>query len=450
MTNKFTYALGFTASGTKILYTILRLIYENKGYKVSSDNCYFFNIDDENFFYLSSDYRVTKIEQNKIIDKITVGWNHTPIGNFKNSIFFKDENAKHIFIHRDVRDVLTSVLNSYATIKINSKYTPSFFNLDIKDVKNTWFYLDNYASTWLKHCYGYLSLKESILSICFNDVTADNVGDEYLYNVINKIKKYLNFNDLFVSDIVQQIKMLNKNSPQSTELTSVPKKIGRYKEFFNKNMIERINSHFGIGLVLLDYMSLEEFSTFIYKYDNFTCIIDGNDEDYILQYSILCFKKHHKNYKIVNWSDNFKYEASQKYILYSQRNIQLSQYNNSIYFPYYEIYFDTTIEFYIPYNKSIVTISQLKNSKIILLYQTSEPKVMSHIFHDNTQKIKQMLLNNDITVETLQLAPDYQNIEFDEFDYYLLTHPFMEENNNLVKRLSFLKNKVLTIYPFDI
>lgn len=388
-------------------------------------------------------HETKQISAMEFAQKSNLFFTHSKVGDVCHNVLHEKINHV-IFCYRDCRDYLVSnikyiCLNNdndavgYAREKNNmmdkSLYYTSLgaftkYNILDTDMARCIPILKFFSLEWRRYMCDYFMLKE-IYPI--HIVPFEN---RYIYDGNKELLNLLKLFDLGEDALV----ILNIGTKDFGYVES--QKIGKYHEFFSKedkNLIEQIC---GDMLVCLGYMSLEEYSKYLYTHDNFICIVHCLEFNEAEIQKIFCmFGKKIKKIIYAN-PNSYAFNKHDTYLLFTKEVVRVGQSICYDYYPYYKPHIHQYLTFFNIMTKEILPLHALKcqdqEIDILLCPSAIAECALLEEYQLVFQKIDSIILDNGY-------SPIGKTV-------VLLTHNM----DVLVKYISFLSRyscTILSMYP---
>ena len=288
-----------------------------------------------------------------------------------------DKKVKKIYIHRDGRDVVASSITAYSLSDAYKKKdlvdwwhegTPAYYRCKRDDMRYSLVQIFSKANLWLHHILGFFQNKASYLEVRFADITYDNPNfNKTIRKVIEDILQFLRYEHIEIDSILQKMDLLDN---VQVSYRKGYKKIGAYKELFERSELEAITNFLSFGLEIMGYAKDKELHDFLYK-KSITLLIDHQEQSDLTKRLIALVVKYYRiniEKKIV--FDEFEairhtLEANKNYLLFSRKKIDTKRYFNIRYFTMYKFFTEYTPSFFDIYNKKRVLIDALQNTIVV-------------------------------------------------------------------------------------
>lgn len=384
-----------------------------------------------------------------------------------------------LYVHRDVRDCMVVItkyhcisdLEDYEETKYKyiarndlrtflSKDNPLKYNIFYKDMKQCSPWIIDHLKGWREHIIEFLKIKErskNVYEFRFDERKKDVEKD--IQKIINVLGVDLSKN--MYSELMLELENAGYDDCHPNEI-----KFKNYKEFYNEDEINLMNSVAGDALCTMKYMSIEEYSSFIGSNESFTIVNIDEDNEFV-EDAIFLLKKLGKEIKSVihvsKNSNNLELIKNNKYLLFS-RDIQNSLFlmkragliegKEYIFYPYYNVYKDYQVKLFNIGKRYTIDISSLFNDSVrnmIVIYDKSEftnNMILPRFKKVNGSKEKKIFLipEGEYNIEEVNdnLKNCLENIKENQVNIILA----IKDLNNLKNYLQKLKIYYDQIYAF--
>ena len=305
---------------------------------------------------------VNKIEIKVFMDIFPLVITHMNPDSFINSPPLR-EKFNSIYIHRDGRDAVAARLHFG---------WPQFNPCHVTDLRHSVLWFIYRAERWNRHVISFHRSRNSFLEIRFLDITLDELGTGRQKQVIEQIANYIGAFNTDVERIFHTISSSDDEIVWPSSNIKVRRKIGRYLDIFDQEMIVALHCLMGVGLVLTGYLSLNEYSPFIADNDRFTILFDRSEMAIVDQARMLLEENGKTIHDTIELStlDNLNdLDQKQRYLIFTNTHFSIDNENFDL-FPYYKMYRDCSLYLFEIRPKTRVVLNKTETKEIVIVVDT--------------------------------------------------------------------------------
>lgn len=278
------------------------------------------------------------LDQHEAVRQFSYGWSHQNPGAFDQSPLYRA--CKKIFVHRDGRDVVASFVaarglaegyGSHNLVDAWSEETPAYYRCRTEDLrKSVVLSLAGTVLRWQRAALEFCERRDDFLEVKFEDITSDPRGTGRIEETVQRILKHTNT----PGSAERVVEALGARRPQATAYRGDTRKIGRHLEFFEPDTLEAVQNRLGMGLVVLGYLPLREFSSFIADSNECTLLARGNEA--VVEQVQMFFRIIDKPLRVQPLPDDLGgLDAGGRYLLCTDEHFDLTDMPQVQYLPFY-------------------------------------------------------------------------------------------------------------------
>lgn len=462
---KHLYIIGYASSGTMILYQYIMSIFNQKNLyycqeqRLLNSITHNFQTINPQSVVSSTDWhpfphkeRAVTLSLDKITPFISCGWTHVKPDLFRDTAFYR--NTRLVYVHRDGRDAVASHLTAYAlseNVDMGelTPQTPGHFGCRASDMAHCLSDILHHVRLWLDNVMSYCRNRADFLEVRFEDISSDSRGTGRQADVVLTLGKYVGVDLNVESDvpkILQDVATIQSGDKAVAGYRPGYRKIGRHLEFFGEEEIQLCNAMMGMGLVLLDYMSVEAFSKTICNTPSFTLRYDPS-EIMMRGWAGLFFQTLGKDVVVECLDDTATWKPGVHYMIFSPNKVTIPEGVMAEYFPFYRLFFD--------YNPKIFNLVERNFQR---LAETGKNGIVI-ISSEKNDALNVDMCDGSVEAVWLQLLKNHGHLYEVQEDHWLpsgvetrpvlvISHP-VSENNRVVSRLLKLSTiQLFSTYPF--